>query len=157
MDLIDVGSTVLTAYVANVGEADTFLAQRLPDTAWTAADEVAKTQVLNMATQAIDRLNFENNKTVDSQVLEFPRDGDTVVPSNIIDACILLSVEFLNGTTVNDLRNQADYKLQAYARVKTEYKEGNSPHYMAGIPSAEAWDLLKPYLRQSSITLNRIS
>lgn len=147
----------LTAYI-NAHEAGHFFNNRLNVDIWTDASEDDKVRSLNMATVAIDKLNFAGAVTVEGQQLQFPRDGDTGYPQAIKDATCLCAIKFLDDWDADDLREESRISFQAYGSVKQSYKDGSLPYLMAGIPSSEAWDFLLPFLRQTGIIrIDRVS
>lgn len=129
-----------------VDEANTYLSMDMNADEWQACDQ--KSQALEQAYRAINRLNFKGEKTEDDQSGEFPRNGDTTVPQAILDAECELALRFAQGVDP-ELEDEARrIKQSAFANVKTTYKDADSelPHVIAGIPSAKAWRLLLPYL-----------
>ena len=111
-----------------------------------------------MATAAIDRLNYEGIMTESDQTYQFPRDYDTEYPQAIKDATCLIAAKYLEGITIDDAREEGRINYQAYGSVKQDFKDVTLPHMVAGILSAEAWDLLVPFLKQRCrIKLDRVS
>ena len=147
----------LTSYVT-LSEANAYFNNRLVINPWNDASDDNKSKALNMAAAALNRLNYAGEVNDSEQVHQFPRDDDTAIPQPMKDACCLCAAVFLDDVTVDDLREEARFQFQAYGTVKQTYKDGNLPHFMAGIPSAEAWDLIQPFLRQNgNVQLNRVS
>lgn len=151
-------NATLDAYVS-AAAAEAFFKNRLPETMWTEATVVEKVQALNMATQAIDKLNYIGERASTSQTHQFPRDDDSEVPQDIKDACCLCAVKFLDDWNSDDVREEMVANYQAIGPVKrSSERDAYLPHLTLGIPSAEAWDLLVPYLRQpGALKLDRIS
>jgi len=147
----------LEAYVTLV-EANTFFNNRLAVDAWDDATANDKARALNMATMAIDRLNFAGEMTEDDQDHQFPREDDDDYPQAVKDACCLIAGALLDGKDIDGLREEGRIEFQGYGSVKQSLKDVALPHYVAGIPSAEAWDMLRPFLRQSgAIKMQRVS
>ena len=67
------------AYYGTISDGDTYFATKLRATAWTGATDADQEKALNMATRAIDQLNFKGDKYDEDQALEFPRDEDETV------------------------------------------------------------------------------
>lgn len=139
--------------------ADTYFNQRLNSDAWTAATNSEKVASLVEATRLIDRLNYRGNKTSSTQYLEFPRDDDTVVPDPIIYGTYELAIKLLEQFDPDIEAESLRAIDQTYAGVKQSYNPNVFPEWtMAGIISARAWRLIRPYLRDPYLlTLNRES
>jgi hypothetical protein len=147
----------LLAY-CTVEEADTFFYNRLNTLDWDDADDNDKARSLNMATSIIERLNFTGDITDSEQDLEFPRDGDIDIPQCIKDACCMCALKFLEGYSIDDARDEERISSQGYGSVRQSTRDLALPYLAAGIPSAEAWDLLLPYLVQgNAVHMDRIS
>ena len=153
-----VTTTVTLVTYVTLAEAETFFNNRLIDSAWDDATNDNRSKALNMSASALNRLNYAGKRNSLTQVHPFPRDDDSVIPQIMQDACCLVAAKFLDDFTIDQLRDEARFKIQGYSTVKTTYKDGDLPHYMSGIPSAEAWDMIQPFLRQvDTIQLNRSS
>lgn len=139
-------------------DADTYFETRFNSSIWSPLSDTDKTALLTTATRMIDTLNYEGNKHLAGQELEFPRGTDTLVPQVIKDACCEIAYALANGFdpeyemrnlsstrfTFDNIRNESDPKSIHEARAH-------------GIPSVVAWDLLRPFLRDAStITLVRV-
>lgn len=129
-------------------EAETYFSQRLNTRDWDLATATDRTKALFMATRAIDRLNFEGDKYDADQELQFPRNDDTEVPVPIRVACYECALAYLQGVTLDQEIRNLGLQSTSFAGVRDTYFEGFVPeHIRAGIPSAEAWTYLRPYLR----------
>lgn len=168
-----------TEIYGSVEDADDYFATRLHEQVWSDASSQDKDAALLRATKIIDRLNFKGYKkpvydylqTTDcpeqseintanaSQILEFPRDTDTAVPEDIELACYEIAYALLDGVDPELELENLSVSSQGYASARTTYDRGRNPleHLNAGIPSAFAWSVLKPFLRDSgSIKLSRV-
>lgn len=153
----DQGYVELNAYT-DIEEATQFFNNRLNVDIWTDASILDKARSLNMATVAIDKLNFAGAVTTEDQAFQFPRDDDSDYPQAVKDATCLCAIKFLDDWDIDDIREESRISFQAYGSVKQSYKEGSLPYLMAGIPSSEAWDLLLPFLRQTGLLrIDRVS
>lgn len=143
----------------SVVDADSFFNLRLYTGVWDNSTTDLKTKALSQSSQRIDQLNFIGDKTDSDQDAEFPRDSDTEVPRAIIEATYLCAIAFLEGVDTDKEMNQARVTSQSIDTVKQTYDANQFPVWIAsGIPSQEAWNKLRPYLRDSSsITLRRVS
>ncbi len=157
---------------ATVDEANAYFVDRLHSTVWDNASDTQKRQALIQATEDIDWLNFKGYKAtvaallngvydvseVDpaairaaeaAQELEFPRGTDTVVPPVIQRASYEIAYARLDGVDPDTELENLAVVSQGYAGVRTTYNRIQQPieHLVAGIASATAWRLLKPFIR----------
>jgi len=115
---------------------------------WANSSEAARAACLGEATNLIDMLNFEGDKTDEEQELEFPRDGDTEVPTPIIHAAYEIAYQILSGRDVDiELENVEKVAVAFGQRRVDKEKSFVSEAKTNGIPSERAWKLLKPFLR----------
>jgi hypothetical protein len=145
-----------TSYL-NTTEAQVYFDELLYTEAWDLALESNRLKALKQATRIINRLRYKGDKTSDTQENEFPRGEDTDVPEDIEWACCYIALALLDGkNTELDAENLA-LVSQGFSSVRSTYdKDTMLPHIVAGVPSAEAWKYLKPYLLDATeITLNR--
>ncbi len=112
-----------------------------------AATQQERQKVLNIATRSIDRLNFEGDKTVFTQSNQFPRGGDTLVPTAIKNATCEIALVLLT-TTLDAENDNLAMQHDAFLAIKTS-RDTNTvqENTVNGIVSFEAWLLLKPFLR----------
>lgn len=139
-------------YYGAVHLADVFY-NTLPDsraTTWNTATAVAKRKALIEATKSIDRLRFKGAKSVSTQPLEFPR-AELVVPTQIEQASYYLAGSYLPEHNADEDYSVVGVIQEKFHAVMREYKETGRDltHIASGIPSIEAWRLLKPFLRSS--------
>jgi hypothetical protein len=165
-----------------IAEATSYFAQRLHETAWTAANDADREKALIAARGIIDALNYkgvkhrvytlrgssdttgvalEDIRTAEvSQLLEFPRGEDTEVPEAIRIAEYEIAYALLDGKDPElELENLA-ISAMGYGTVKTTYERAQLPieHIINMVPSSVAWRLLKPFLRDSdALKLSRLS
>lgn len=139
-------------------EGDTYFASRLSAEAWTAAADGDKTKAVEMATQAINNLNFRGGKTVSSQTDQFPRGTAGVTPQAIKDACAEIALAYLDGFDPGIERDNLSAISQGLSSARTTFdKQYMEAHKIAGVPIV-AWNLLLPYLASSSnFKINRAS
>lgn len=83
-----------------------------------------------------------------TQVQEFPRGKDTVVPSEIEWACYEIALALIEGFDSEDAIDRINVVRQAYSAVRTTYAADNAAmeYLVYGIPTARVWRWLKPYL-----------
>ena len=141
-----------------VAEADAYFILILSNDVWDNALASDKTKALEMATRAIDDLNYLLEKTVSTQELEFPRGTDTTVPTPIKEAAYESALAFLEGFDPEQESVQLGVVQNSFTMVNTKYDpEYTSEHIRAGIPSVKSWRLLFPYLVDPrNLTLSRV-
>lgn len=163
IDTIDWSGTIvlpndLLSYTS-VGETDTYFASRLHNMDWVEATDPNKQIALAEATRIIDRLNFSGYKTSETQALEFPRNGSTIVPQAIKDATAEIALALLGGVDPERELRGLRVTSRRFSAVGTTYDPHGAPlHILAGVPSATAWGLLLPYLSDNrGIIVRRVS
>jgi len=95
-----------------------------------------------------------------SQELEFPRGADTEVPEAIRRACYEIAHTLLDGKDPELELENLGIVSQGYASVRTTFSRTHVPveHIVNGVPSATAWRLLVPFLRDDdAIRVSRVS
>ena len=140
----------LQAYGSLAG-ANSYFASRLRMRGlWANATDEDKNAALTEAREWIDRLNFQGCKTVDSQLFEFPRDGSSVVPMDIEKAAYEIAAKLLDGMDPElEIKNLGSTS-QGFGPARTTYDRAFVlEHLSAGIVSAKAYALLKPFLNDS--------
>jgi len=146
------------ATYASIAEGDAYFLLRLNAEPWSDATTDNKTRALNQATRIIDRLNFLGTRTDDDQDLQFPRDDDSAIPTDIVNACCELCLALLD-----DVDPDLEFETLSMARFKFADAEANYSrqtvpmHILAGVVSVEAWRYLIPYLRDpNEMHINRV-
>jgi len=148
-------------HYGSVTDADTYFStQRLDDgSEWEGQDPARKQVAIQQATNIIDRLNFAGSKTVSTQTLEFPRFTDTVVPTPVEHACYEIAYQLLVEGRDPDIElENMDKSVVNQGAGRSRKDVRRTPlHILNGIPSAVAYRMLVPYLKDGrSITLLRI-
>lgn len=140
-------------------EVNTFMSTRLRTGSWDNATGGDKTASMSMATAIINRLAYLGNKLTIGQVNEFPRGADAAVPQAVKDAHSLITLALLDGKDPEMEFENLTLTLHQFGQTKSQYDRTQlPPHILAGVPSFEAWTVLKPYLRDGSqVSLQRIS
>jgi Fe-S cluster assembly ATPase SufC len=141
-----------------IEEAEEYFATRLHTDAWDDAEEEDRTKALTMATKIIDMFNYKGEKTSDAQENEFPRGGDTDIPSEILEACCEIALKLLDEIDPDIEIDNLNKVSSAFASVKSNYDKSFIPeHLTVGVPSATAWRQMAPYLRDAkSVTVSRV-
>ena len=150
---------MITTFYGTLADGDTYFEQRLNSQAWDRATNNDRTAALFMATRAIDRLNFANDKTLVAQELQFPRGDDLVVPSGIETAAYECAIKYIEGVDMDLEARNLGIAASSFGGARTTFHEDyHSENLRAGIPSVEAWYYLRPYLRDpGEINLSRAS
>lgn len=156
VDQIDTSADYIYGSIAS---GTLYFSKRSGMKAWDDATDTERLEALLDATRSIDRLNFKGDKTESTQNLEFPRGGDTNVPTNIEYATYEIANRLLDGVDIDmelELHNSSSVSHEG---VRETYHRNSFPEWMAaGIISARAWLLIKPYLRDPRIlTITRES
>jgi hypothetical protein len=163
-----------------IAEATEYFANRLHETAWTAASDADKEKSLIAARGIIDGLSFKGEKATvytllqanssataaerqvaeAAQALEFPRGTDTVVPEAIRIAEYEIAYALLDGKDPELELENLSINAMSYGAVRTTYERTQLPieHIINLCPSSTAWRLLRPFLRDSdALKLSRLS
>lgn len=143
----------------SVALADRYFSEQLYGQPWEVQTLTNKQKALMTATRAIDNLRFAGRKTEESQVLEFPRNDDTTVPTEVQRATFEEALALLNGVQSNTEYDGLFVSSRGFGKVRTDYDFRSAPeHVVAGIASRAAWLLLQPFLAPArSINLRRRS
>ncbi len=172
--------TITVNHYGDVTEADGYFSNRLHEHAWTNTSAADRPKALWAATLIIDALNFKgmknsvytllqaNPSSSDGDIraaevlqpLEFPRGADTDVPEAIRMACYEIAHALLDGKDPELELENLGIVSQGFGSVRTTYNRTQIPieHIINGIPSSQAWRLLKPFLRDDeAIKLSRVS
>ena len=146
------------AYVA-LADANTYFSTKMHTEPWDDSSDAKKTKALAHATVIIDRLNYAGSKTEDAQANEFPRNDNTVIPQDILDASCEIAKALLDGVDPEAEFTDIGISNQGYSSVRSSYDTNMARDYIvAGVPSATAWRLLLPYFRDAnSFILSRVS
>jgi hypothetical protein len=138
----------VASHYGTTAEATIYFGERLNTIPWDNAIPGDRVKALYMATRAIDKLNIAGEKLDDDQELQFPRVGDSVVPTDIKLACFECAFAFLDGVDMELEQKNLGMTSDAFSGARTTYDSYFvEEHIRAGIPSSEAWAYLYPYLR----------
>lgn len=154
----DLVITESTQYIS-LEDATLYFDDRLNSQVWYDAEPNDQSRALKTATRMIDRLNFIGSRTSTTQALQFPRGGDTTIPSDIKYACCEIAYALLDGIDVEKEIENLDMVSQGIGNVRSTYARTSKPaHILAGIPSIVAWRYLLPYLPDPRIvTVTRVN
>ena len=149
----------MEAYLTRTEADEYFDTYRLVTTAWDNSDYPEKVKALKIATKLIDALSFDGDKAESTQDLQFPRGSDTVVPTEIEEACAECAYSLLDGVDIEMEYNNLRGVSMGFANVRSTNDTDIVPqHRAAGIPSFIAWRLLLPFLRRlDAVEMKRTS
>lgn len=153
-------------------EANRYFDNRLRHQYWTESCNDDKKRALTEATNIIDSLNYAGLKADANQLHQFPRATtpanfpekvvsvvDLTVPKEVEMACYEVAIQLLSGVDPDlEIENLANVS-QGFSQARITYDRAFIlEHIAAGVPSARAWKLLKPYLRDPrNIKLSRVN
>ncbi len=131
--------------------SDVYFSRQYKRDSWRNASDGDKQKLLYQVTQHFELLNYKGSKTVETQLLQFPRGGDTVVPSNIEYAVYEEAYQILIGRDYEQESQNLNIVQHRFGPVSTTYRNGDSTtnNVTAGILSSVAWRLIYPYLRRA--------
>lgn len=143
-----------------------WLATRMHAWDWKQSTVADRVRALYHATYLIDKFNFIGQKIEDTQNLQFPREEVCVtassttttpleggaVPASIEEAAYLIADKMLSGRDPDADFESLATKVETFGPVRTEYERGKGPQeHMANlIPSPDAWQRIKPFLKIST-------
>jgi hypothetical protein len=149
---------LILPYVNDV-EAGEYFSTRLNTSAWDYASQTDRVKALSQATALINRLKFRGQTALASQTNAFPRiiDHKTILPDAIKIATCEIALVLLDDFEIEQEISNLFTNSQSYASVSTGQIGDVVPEYTrSGIPSAVAWEYLKPYLCDpNTITIRR--
>jgi len=146
-------------YYGSVARGNIYFGSKLNSGVWDRSTNNDKEAALIMAARAIDKLNIAGDKNDSGQSLQFPRNDDVDVPVEVEYAAYEVAIAFLDGYDKDQEIETLGVLSETYSGVRTTYDEHYvNEHKRAGIPSAEAWDYLKPFLRDPTLLkVSRVS
>lgn len=140
-------SNLLNSYITVQG-ANEYFDTKYNAAVWDSVTNIDKQKALIEATRIIDTLNYKYDKTDPDQLLEFPRNSKTEIPTAIKIATCEIALEILDGYDTNLETNNLQVLSHGYSSAKTQYtRDFVLEHLGNGVPSSTAWRYLRPYLR----------
>ncbi len=136
----------VTPYYGTLSGADNYFRTKISNTVrdWTDADLDDRLASLRSATRMIDSLNLIGTPT--GELIHFPTD-EHGLPNDIMIACYEIALKLLSGIDPDVEVNNLSATLQGYGGGQTRYdRQFVLDHIRAGIPSAYAWSILRPFL-----------
>lgn len=136
----------MASYVT-VADANSFFKFHPYKAEWEALSPTDKTDLLDYATNIIDRAGnlFDGVKTDTQQELEFPRNGETTIPRRVKDATLEVAVfQILKMKNKKHMVAQ-DLKMTGMGVGSVNFSYKDSASGSSALPDV-AWELLTPYL-----------
>lgn len=143
---------VTDLYYGSLAEGSIYHNARVHSWDWNQASEADRLRAMYHASTLIDQFRYICDKAVSTQVLEFPRTGETTVPLAIRQACYLIADALLSGRDPDEDFEAMMTKVETFGAVRTEFERAKGPqaHTSNLIPSPGAWALILPYLQIST-------
>lgn len=143
----DCVSEMFSPTYGTLQEAHNYLSRKLNNTSWLEAIPEKRQAAITEATRIIDTLNFRGKKHISTQLLQFPRGTDSVIPYDIKFACFEIALRLLDGFDPELEVENLGSTNQGIAGLRDTYDRSFVlDHIRAGVPSPRAWSLLLPYL-----------
>jgi len=139
---------------ATLNDAEAYLSLGLGDEhdAWFEATEERKYQALESATRLMLRLPWKGLKATVGQRLWHPIAGEDEIPQDLVDACTLTASALLDQRRPEEEYMSVGRSGERYGPVSESRDTSlQAPHFVAGIPSLEAWRLIRPYIMSDGL------
>jgi hypothetical protein len=144
---VEIDSTTYYVFIS-LADAETYFKAKLFVDSWDDATAVQKNKALVMATRRISQLNFSGSKADADQPLPFPRGDDTTIPDGIANGTCEAAFSLLDGIDPELEFENLGLESVGVSSARATYDRSLTPeHILVGIPSAAAWTLIRPYLR----------
>ncbi len=147
--IVDVWTAPNTPYYGTLVGANNYFKTKLHTESWEDSDKETREKSLHEATRIIESLAFKGSKENSEQILFFPRAtvDNGSIPQDIILASYEIALALLNGIDPDTEARNLSATAQGYAGSRTTYDRSFiQEHIRAGVPSAFAWSILRPYL-----------
>jgi len=147
---------------ADVAYADAYFAERVGADGWAALDSAVKEKALKHATKLVDQCDFVLEKTDENQAREFPRNGETEVPDEVLQATCEVAFELeINSKIPTNMTKKAGIASESVGDTSRSYGPGGAGEVLgisSGLPSTQAAILLRDWIRDPrELTLHRTS
>lgn len=106
---------IATSYLS-LEDANKIISKQTNSDNWNDADDEVKKMLLMQSSYAVDgAVKYKGTKTSSTQLLEFPRNGETIIPNNIKFAVALTAMKISNDDIFKNI------KVETIAKHTTEY------------------------------------
>lgn len=140
-------------YYGTLASAENYFRSKIRSTVreWFDSEPEDKIASLREATRLIETLNFLGTPVSEDQLLHFPTEEDGQ-PIGVEVACYEIALQLLKGLDPETEKRNLSVTSQGFAGSRTTYaRDFVQEHLNAGIPSAIAWSILRPYLGDPSL------
>lgn len=146
-------------HYGTVEAGDEYFIKRLSGDDWRASTAERKLAALYEASALLDTLSFTGSKTDDTQYLQFPRGGDTEVPTKVLYAVYEMADRLLGGLNVDFEADATVKKRTKFGMSEVEYENKLPALYKtAGIYSATVFRYIGAFLRNNhELLLKRVN
>lgn len=146
-------------FYGSIARGVVYFSKRLNASVWDTASNNDREAALLMAAEAIDKLNYAGDKHLSTQSLQFPRLDDVDIPVEIEYAAYEIAIALLDGYDKDQEIETLGVLSESHSGIRTTYDVNYvNEHKRAGIPSIEAWEYLKPFLRdRTQLKISRVS
>ena len=106
---------IATSYLS-LEDANKIISKQTNSDNWNDADDEVKKMLLMQPSYAVDgAVKYKGTRTSSTQLLEFPRNGETIIPNNIKFAVALTAMKISNDDIFKNI------KVETIAKHTTEY------------------------------------
>lgn len=147
---------VPTVPYADTAYANAYMEERIEASEWSAASMTndLKDKYLKFATRYIDTLPFIGDKTDVDQVRQFPRNGDSAIPTEVMDACCEAALAMIKGNSIENLQKKAGIVSESVGDASVSYNDNGAQQLMEdnfGTISPMVYRLLAGWLRDPDV------
>ncbi len=107
----------------NLDDANNIILKQTNSENWSDATDDVKKMLLIQASYAVDgALSFKGTKTSSNQLLKYPRNGDMILPNNIILATALTAMKISNDDIFKNIKSEtiAKHTTEYFAKVEID-------------------------------------
>ena len=126
---------------------DDYMGDRLNTQEWDDADSATKAKALRHATHLLNHLNYVGARTDPDQESEFPRNGETEVPTEVKQACCEVALELLRDKFPESSDDAAGKTSESVGDASVSFDKGRTLYREnAHLPSSVAFHLIAKWL-----------
>lgn len=133
----------------STSDANSYFEGKFDIRAWVNATEDQRRRAITEAGRLIDSFAYLGSKTDSDQEHQFPRNGDTTIPTNMTYACAEIAYTILDGFDIDQHMSQLNLTSQGFGSARATWSRNDMPeHLKYGIPSLLAYSYMLPYFRR---------